>query len=672
MIFTFLLFLFLFIINIFGVSHSVYGGDSGDIILASWFGGVAHPPGYPINTMIGWVFTHLPYSASVAYKANIMAAFFMAASASLLFLTLEKITKIFYASLSAVLILSFTPLFWLYAHVLEVFQLNLVLASLSLYFLVCWRESVLLKASRDLYLRLTFLFLGLCVFHHQTSMLLVPAFLYLILKTDKKIVKNHNLIFKLVVFFCLGVLPYIFIPLAALRKTPINWDDPSNLQNFFRLITRADYGTFTATAQLYGTALKARLFQIFNFLIFMKSDFSVLGSLFLILGVIYTFLKQREIFWFVFISTFLSGLFFLFYASFPIVNDFNFGLWERFMLLPYFFVTIYLAFGLTTFYEFTTRLFQKRIKVSKSILNLFVGGLLLLLPLYFIGVNWAKADLSNFYLGDWLGRDALSSVEGNAIVLLYNDTLTFNTQYIYYTNENVANIKIILAGQLRHIEYRQQVMRFYKELKYPDDFLDKDESDSSRYTISLLNANIDKFPIYSTDYFPKYDDYVWTTVGLVKKLVKKADWSKELLANSNDFVYARFMYKDFGASVGYSQYMTSHIQEIYYRSLIFLVDEMLENDMEKEALNYLNKAVVSLPDTQDAYIRLGNIAIKKQDCSAARENFEKAFVIDNKNWRLAENISGIYSVCLGDEAEASRYRDIANELKKKSNSPDII
>jgi len=37
---------FVFAIYLFGVSHSVFGGDSGDIILASWFGGVAHPPGY--------------------------------------------------------------------------------------------------------------------------------------------------------------------------------------------------------------------------------------------------------------------------------------------------------------------------------------------------------------------------------------------------------------------------------------------------------------------------------------------------------------------------------------------------------------------------------------------------------------------------------------------------
>src|SRR3989344_1153528 len=209
MISSLAVFVFTFLIYIKGVSPSVYGGDSGDIILASWFGGVAHPPGYPLNTMLGWIFTHLPYNATVAYKANLMAAFLMAASISLLFLILEKLTKNFFVSLATSLILAFTPLFWLYAHVIEVFQLNLLLISISFYFLVSWRQSVLIKKVNDIYLKLAFLFIGLAFFHHQTSVLLFPAYAFLIFKTDKKIIHNRKLIASLAGFFALGFLPYL-------------------------------------------------------------------------------------------------------------------------------------------------------------------------------------------------------------------------------------------------------------------------------------------------------------------------------------------------------------------------------------------------------------------------------------------------------------------------------
>jgi len=205
---SFLLFLFLFIIYSLGVSPSVYGGDSGDIILAAWFGGVAHPPGYPLNTIIGWTFTHLPYSASVAFKANLMAASLMAAAISLLFLTLEKLTKNFFVSLSASLILAFTPLFWLYAHIIEVFQLNILLIGLSFYFLVSWRQSVLIKKVNDVYLKLAFLFVGFAFFHHQTSVLLFPAYAFLIFKTDKKIIKNRRLIASLTGLFAIFIYSF--------------------------------------------------------------------------------------------------------------------------------------------------------------------------------------------------------------------------------------------------------------------------------------------------------------------------------------------------------------------------------------------------------------------------------------------------------------------------------
>src|SRR3989344_6981230 len=120
MISSLAVFVFTFLIYIKGVSPSVYGGDSGDIILASWFGGVAHPPGYPLNTMLGYIFTHLPISGSVAYKADILAAFLQAASVGLIFLIVKKLTKNTLIALSASLVLAFNPLFWLYAHTLEV------------------------------------------------------------------------------------------------------------------------------------------------------------------------------------------------------------------------------------------------------------------------------------------------------------------------------------------------------------------------------------------------------------------------------------------------------------------------------------------------------------------------------------------------------------------------
>ena len=39
----------------------VYVGDTGEVVAASYSLGIAHPPGYPIYTTLGHIFSYLPY-----------------------------------------------------------------------------------------------------------------------------------------------------------------------------------------------------------------------------------------------------------------------------------------------------------------------------------------------------------------------------------------------------------------------------------------------------------------------------------------------------------------------------------------------------------------------------------------------------------------------------------
>ena len=215
---------------------------------------------------------------------------------------------------------------------------------------------MLSKKPKIWFLYLTSFFWGLAVFHHQTSILLAPAIVYLVLKTDKNILKKKVLILKLFLFFCLGFLPYFFIPFAAWRQTPINWDDPSNLRNFVRLITRADYGTFTAADFIFGTDIKLKLAQIVKLFLFLKADFKPLGLGLFFLGFLYSYSRYRVLFWFIFLCLFFTGPLFLFYASFPLTNDFYTGLWERFVLLSYLFFTLYIAFGIFLIFKVAKKL----------------------------------------------------------------------------------------------------------------------------------------------------------------------------------------------------------------------------------------------------------------------------------------------------------------------------
>src|SRR3989440_2104292 len=49
--------------------------DDGLFILSSYFLGIEHAPGYPLFTLVGHLFTMLPFG-SVAYRVHLASAFF--------------------------------------------------------------------------------------------------------------------------------------------------------------------------------------------------------------------------------------------------------------------------------------------------------------------------------------------------------------------------------------------------------------------------------------------------------------------------------------------------------------------------------------------------------------------------------------------------------------------
>ena len=648
-----------------GVSPSVYGGDSGDIILASWFGGVAHPPGYPLNTMIGWIFTHLPYPATVACKANLMASFFMAAAAAVVFLILKKLTQNVIISLASSFFLAFTTLFWLYAHVIEVFQLNLLLVAISVYFLISWRKSTLEKKAKPALLYFSFLFLGLAVFHHHTAALLGPSYLYLIHNTNKNLLKNFRNLVKLGLFFISGFLPYIFIPFAAARKTPINWDDPTNLHNFFRLITRADYGTFLSASDFLGLSLMERISQTLFYLLTIKADFSILGVLLVLVGFIWLYLKQKVTFWFIVIAIFFAGPFFFFYASFPISSDFLSGLWERFLLLSYFFLVIPFAFGLKYSLEVLTKIlsnfhvFKKRTQTAA----LFFHLLSFFIPYYLFLNNGVKADLGNFYLGERLGQDILASAEPNSIVVIYADTAVFNSQYVFYTTENNKKIKLIKAGSLKHFDYRSQVAREYNDLVLPENFFEKKQLLAGEVLKNLTELNNDKFPIYMSAFWPEVEGYKWTSVGLLKKLAPNYIDNEGVL-KLNAAIFREIMLNKSAFTPQYSHFIMNHIKNEYYVAIIRVVDELISYKYYDEAEKYLDFAIEILPNQKDAYVRRGIIKATLNQCSEAISLFERAYELDKKDWKVLYSISDIYKNCYKNLEKSNEFKIKAEELMR--------
>jgi hypothetical protein len=248
--------------------------------------------------------------------------------------------------------------------------------------------------------------------------------------------------------------------------------------------------------------------------------------------------------------------------------------------MSYFFMAIVAGLGFKFVIDEILTPLSKKVGILNfrgSYKRLLFSLTLLALPFAMFLVNWPKTDLSKFYLGDWLAYDILSSAEPNALVLLVGDTALFNAQYVYYTSEDKQGKKLVKAGSLAFLEYRQQVGREYPELNFPEGFFTQEAPDSGKFVTVLINANVGKFPIYIRDVEPPIEGYKWVSVGLLKKLEKASQGQSfsGTLEELNESRFLNFRYKDFSQNLGYSNYVTTHLKDHYYNSLIGLAMEFL-------------------------------------------------------------------------------------------------
>lgn len=88
-----LVFLISFTVYLMTLAPTVYVGDSGELIAASYTLGIPHPPGYPLFTILGKIFITFIPIGSIAYRVNLLSAFFASSTVLLLYFFLNKLIK---------------------------------------------------------------------------------------------------------------------------------------------------------------------------------------------------------------------------------------------------------------------------------------------------------------------------------------------------------------------------------------------------------------------------------------------------------------------------------------------------------------------------------------------------------------------------------------------------
>jgi tetratricopeptide (TPR) repeat protein len=249
--------------------------DDGLFVLAAYFLGVAHPPGYPLFVLVGKLFTFLPFG-SVAYRVHLASGFFGGLSCALLWLCARTLLESRAAAALGALGLAFSPVFWSQAIIAEVYTLN------TFFFLL-----LTLLALRGAPLPwLAFLF-GLSLTDHWPLMgLVAPGFLVLLWPRRQEFLRRLPL---LTVLGILGLAPYAWMVVRSWQWLPISYYGPlETLADLWHMVSRAGY---ESTDRSISAGWLDRI-QFFEFLgAEVLRQFAVVGTLIAALG----FALQRRL-----------------------------------------------------------------------------------------------------------------------------------------------------------------------------------------------------------------------------------------------------------------------------------------------------------------------------------------------------------------------------------------
>ena len=146
--------------------------DSADLVATAMTLGVAHPPGYPLYSVLGraWLAV-LPWGGA-AYRLNLLSAAAGAGAAAFLFAAVRRRSGTPAAALAAAVWAASAPL-WKFSLLAESYALQACFAAVLLFLAEGGREDVFRRA------RLSGLLLGLGLVNHQSLLFLVPALLWL-------------------------------------------------------------------------------------------------------------------------------------------------------------------------------------------------------------------------------------------------------------------------------------------------------------------------------------------------------------------------------------------------------------------------------------------------------------------------------------------------------------
>lgn len=538
-------FIITLVVYIMTLAPTVSFIDSGELAAVCVNLGVAHPTGYPLFTILGNIFSHLPFGEPI-YRLNLMCAVISSATVMLFFnlliflfrdfrlpgntvketVTVKRIKgkvvqqkttskarklpaiegiPLYLISLTASLLLGFSLTFWQSATSIEVYALHsfFLVAIIYLFLKACnslnethenfWQ-------SEKYWLGFAFV-LGLSFTNHLSTLFLGIGTLYLYFSLNGFNQDSFKRIGIMAIPFVLGLSVYSYLLIRA-DNPVLSWGNPHNLENLFNHVRGRQFSVWMFSS--FDNAEK----QFGHFISNLPEEFFAASLILIIPGLIAAYNKSKKFF----IYTLLLFGFTVIYAINYDIYDIN-----SYFLLAFIIAAVWIAFGL--YY-----LLQKL--KDNSTTYAAISLLLVAITLYF---NYSKADQSKNYFVEEYTMNIFNSAPPNSIILSVQwDFWVSASMYYQFVKGIRPDIAVIDKELLRKSWYLNYIEKHYPDIyngcrtqfelykpevikfennpdRYTSPKTQQDQQDLAliqRYFLDIMNciveSNVDKRPVFAT------------------------------------------------------------------------------------------------------------------------------------------------------------------------------
>ncbi|MBI4652429.1 DUF2723 domain-containing protein [Candidatus Desantisbacteria bacterium] len=602
---------------------SVSPGDPGELITACYTLGIPHPPGYPLYSLSGKIFSYIFPLGNIAFRINIMCMLFTCIGLILFYNTLTVHLNSITASIISTVLLAFTPTLWGQSLIAEVYSLNFLFFCILLYLELTKPDNILI-----------YYVYGLAVTTHHTMLLLAPFFIVKLWKQNQ--FKNIYVYLS----FLIGLSAYLYVFIRGMQIPLFNWGYTSTFNNFIRHITRGEYGSVLKNNISILTSFK----QIWRYLISLHSQFRTAFLLLGVAGMIISFNKRFSMF-LIFIIT---GIGVILTLNIPFKARELFDI-EVFYIPSYVLFSFFIGNSISWTED----------KINKNIPALLL--ILITLSAYQLFINFPVINRrDNFFTYNY-GRNVLNTINKDGMLLVEKDNIASSLSYLMLV-ENLRKDVIFYNPSL------QIIRNIYPSTREENEKYMKNKVEWGKVPLYRSNsiANYYREGLLYTNQNPKkfYNIY-YNLSGVLNQSATKHDFEtrdiiEDELFSELDFLPVRKNYSEYErlsellSLVGWDN-INVHIK----LSLVYEFDKKYF-----KALKELNLALKLDPESADIHNSIGFVNLETGNYLLALEYHNKAKKI---NPNLAATYYGLGQVYekLGNKKEAIACWEKYLEMEKK-------